>query len=317
MVLEQEVGDSLVSQVNAMVAAGRWPRDPPPAGHMRGIDFYNQTDLMVALIVGAQIFKDSQGYIPPLAAPVTYTERLFARKFFAPLPMPSLADKLEGQAYVRARMGEAFVPSVVWVGESADELFAAQLPAGRFVLKANHGCRYNLVLSLPEDLVTRREDIQTLTAGWLATRFGFETGEWQYCTFKPKLFLEEFIPFNGDSSPDEYKLYCFRGRVGLVNLHLDRFTSHRGSLYDTDWNLLPASFGREVAYRERPRNLEAIVEAAERIAAGLSFARIDLYSDGEDQLKFSEITFTPGNSTSRLSDRAFDARLGALVDVGT
>jgi hypothetical protein len=114
MILEQEVGDSLVSQVNAMVAAGRWPRDPPPAGHMRGIDFYNQTDLMVALIVGAQIFKDSQGYIPPLAAPVTYTERLFARKFFAPLPMPSLADKLEGQAYVRARMGEAFVPSVVW-----------------------------------------------------------------------------------------------------------------------------------------------------------------------------------------------------------
>jgi hypothetical protein len=39
----------------------------------------------------------SSGYIPPLSAPVSYSERLYARKYFAPLPLPSLADRLEGK----------------------------------------------------------------------------------------------------------------------------------------------------------------------------------------------------------------------------
>jgi hypothetical protein len=315
MIVEEAVRADLVAQVRAMVAAGRWPRDRPPQGHMRGVDFYNTNDLLAAIIVGAQMFKDAHGYIPPLAAPVTYSERLYTRKYFAPLPLPSLADKLEGQAYVRARLGDAFLPSVVWVGDSIDDLCAAALPPGRYVLKASHGWRYNRLLSLPDDLATRREEIARLADSWLATRFGYDTGEWQYCTFKPRLLVEQFIDFNGEGTPDEFKLYCFHGRVELVNFHCDRHTIHKSALYDTDWNLLPVDFGREPVRRERPENLETIVDAAERIAAGLAFARVDLYSDGQ-RIKFSEITLTPGNARSRLSDPEFDAKLGRLLDTG-
>jgi hypothetical protein len=315
MIIEAAVQADLIGQIRSMAAAGRWPRGRPPAGYLRGVDFYNTNDLVSAIVVGAQVFKNAHGYIPPLSAPVTYSERLYARKYFAPLPMPSLADKLEGQAYVRARLGEAFLPSVVWVGDRVDELFAADLPPGRFVLKANHGWQYNLTLTLPNDLATRREEIESLAGAWLASRFGYQTGEWQYCTFKPRLFLERFIDFNGEEAPDEFKLYCFNGRVEFINFHCDRFTGHRSALYDTAWNFLPVHFGREAVHRERPGNLHAIVNAAERIAAGLSFARVDLYSDGQT-IKFSEITFTPGNARSRLSDPEFEANLGKLLDVG-
>jgi hypothetical protein len=315
MKIEWEVKASLVDQIKSMVATGRWPRDRPPQGYMRGVDFYNTDDLVSAIVVGAQIFKDAHGYIPSLSAPASFSERLYARKYFAPLPLPSLADKLGAQAYVRARLGETLLPSVVWVGDSVGELYAAALPPGRFVLKANHGWRYNLMLTLPNDLATRREEIERLAGGWLASRFGYETGEWQYCTFKPRLFLERFIDFSGGEAPDEFKLYCFHGRARFINFRRDLVTGQGGALYDTAWNLLPVDFGREPVHRERPENLQAIVNVAERIAAGLAFARIDLYSDGQG-IKFSEITFTPGNARSRLSDPEFAAKLGKLLDVG-
>jgi hypothetical protein len=316
MIIEGAVRDNLIGQIRSMVAAGRWPRDRPPDGYMRGVDFYNPNDLVSAIIVGAQIFKDAHGYIPPLSAPVSYSERLYARKYFAPLPIPSLADKLQAKTYVGARLGDAFLPSVVWVGGSVDELCAADLPPGRFVLKANHGWGYNLPLTLPQDLVTRREDIERLAGGWLATRFGYDTGEWQYCTFERRLFLEQFIDFNGDEPPDDYKLFCFHGRVQLVNYWIDGPSGPSIGSYDTDWNLLPINFGRPIAYKERPENLRDIVKVAETIAAGLAFARVDLYSDGQAEIKFSEITFTPGNAKSRLSPPEFAAELGKLLDVG-
>ncbi|HXQ14407.1 MAG TPA: ATP-grasp fold amidoligase family protein [Caulobacteraceae bacterium] len=316
MSIEPAVRDNLVDQVKAMVAAARWPRHPPPAGHMRGIDFYNTNDLLLAIVVGGQIFKNAHGYVPPLSTPASYSERIYSRKYFAPLPMPSLADKLEAQAHVRARLGDEFVPSVVWVGESVDELFTADLPAGRFVLKANHGWGFNLVLNLPKELAAWREQIRMLAGGWLATRFGYDTGEWQYCTFKPKLYLERFIDFNGVAPPDEYRVYCFHGRAEFISFTIPKPPDYTSALYDTAWNLLPVDFGHEVVCRDRPKNLEAIVEAAERIAEGLSFARIDLYSDGIEDIKLGEITFTPGNATSGMSDPAFAARIGQLIDVG-
>ncbi|HXQ10285.1 MAG TPA: ATP-grasp fold amidoligase family protein [Caulobacteraceae bacterium] len=316
MNIEWVVRDSLVDQIRSMVAAGRWPRERPPDGYMRGVDFYNPNDLVSAIIVGAQIFKNAHGYIPPLSTPKSFSERLYARKYFAPLPMPSLADKLEAQAYVRSRLGDAFLPSVVWVGDSVDELCAAKLPPGRFVLKANHGWGYNLPLTLPHDLEAQREGIKRTAGRWLASRFGYDTGEWQYCTFQPRLFLEQFIEFNGEEPPDEYKVFCFHGRTQFINFHLDRFSEHKSAIYDTDWNLLPVHFGRQTAYRDRPRNVDAIVEAAERISADLTFARVDLYSNGQDKISFSEITYTPGNTTDRFSQPEFDIELGRLLDVG-
>jgi hypothetical protein len=316
MDIEWAVKTSLVGQIRSMVAAGQWPRQPPPDGYMRGVDFYNSSDLVSAIVVGAQIFKNAHGYIPPLSAPSSFSERLYARKYFAPLPMPSLADKLEAKAYVRARLGDELLPSVVWVGDSVEALYAADLPPGRFMLKANHGWHYNLVLTLPDDLATRREEIERVAGDWLATRFGYETGEWQYCTFERRLFLERFIDYNGDEPPDEYKVYCFNGRAEFINFWFERPTELKIGFYDPSWNLLPVDFGQPIAYKDRPNNVQAIVEAAEHLAADLPFARVDLYSDGHREIKFSEITFTPGNATRRLSDPKFGARMGKLLDVG-
>ncbi len=311
MVIDPLIASNIVGQLGPLIAASKWRLDHRPTNMMRGVDFYNASDFVSALVFTAHLFKNTHGYLPQMASPVSFNEHIFTRKFFALLPLPSLADKLGVRDYVRARLGESVLPSIIWIGDSVSELFAAELPPGRFVLKANHGSEMNLFLNLPEDLVVRRSEIEKKATEWLATRFGYARGEWQYCVFKPRLFLERFISFAGDLPPDDYKFFCFDGKVRLIEVYTDRYAHRKCGCYDPSWNFISVKSGKsEMAQFERPANLEAMIEAAERIATGLDFARIDLYSDRKNVIKFGEITFTPGNADTRFSDFQFDRWLG-------
>ena len=316
MVIDPNVAANIVGQLGSMVASHKWSLQRPPSDRMRGVDFYPATDLVFALVNCAQYFRNRHGYLPSLPSPSSFTEHLFVRKFFASLPMPSLADKLASREYVRARLGTDVLPSVVWIGDTVDELLGAELPWGRFVLKANHGSGFNMFLTLPGDLSKKRNEIGKLTTRWLGSRYGYAWGEWQYCTFKPRLFLEQFLDFQGGQTPDEYKVFCFNGKARLINFHVDRFTRHKSALYDPSWKLFRVNYGREIAHREPPENLADIIRVAETIAQGLEFARIDLYSDRRNVIKFGEITFIPGNAEDRFSDFRFDVWLGRFFGAG-
>jgi TupA-like ATPgrasp len=228
------------------------------------------------------------------------------RKYFAPLPMPSLADKLAAYDYVKAHVGEDLLPSVVWVGDSISELLAGKPRAGRFVLKASHGWNFKMFLDLPDDLLAKQDDIETQTTQWLRSRFGYAWGEWQYCTFKPRLFLESFIDFNQGDTPDDFKFYCFDGKVCLVEIGVDRFTRLGTAFYDPSWKQFPVGYKYEPIQYERPDNLNEMIAVAETIAKGMEFARIDLYSDCMRNIKFGEVTFTPGNACSRFTRAGSD-----------
>jgi hypothetical protein len=307
---------NIVGQLGLLFVTGKWPLHPSSANTMRGIDFYPWKDLLRAFIHGAHIFKAENGYLPSLVSPTSFNEHIFARKFFAEQPVPSLADKLASKDYVRARLGNEFLPVVAWVGDNVGGLFAAKLPAGRYVLKANNGSQWNLFLKLPDDLSTKRTEIEQRAASWLTSRFGYDWGEWQYCTVKPKLFLEEFIDFKGVQTPDDYKFYCFHGKVCFIEVDVDRFTQSRSAFYSPDWKYIPVNYGEEPIECARPRNLEDMIRAAEVIAAEMEFARVDLYSDGNSRIRFGEITLTPGNATLHFSNFKFDRWLGSHFGKG-
>jgi hypothetical protein len=308
------VASNILGQLGLMVAAGKWP--PKSAQTMRGVDFYPWRDFIRAVIRGAHIFKLENGYLPPLVFPKTFNEHIFARKFFAPLPVPSLADKLAAKGYVKARLGDEFLPAVAWVGDEVGELFATTQDAGRYVLKANHGWQWNLFLNLPEDFSARRTEIEQRATSWLTSQFGYVWGEWQYCTFAPKLFLEHFIDFNGVQTPDDYKFYCFHGKACFIEVDVDRFTRSLSAFYTPDWKYIPVNYGEAAIQRPRPRNLEDMIRVAEVIAADMDFMRVDLYSDGNSRIKFGEITLTPGNGGLHFSDFKFDQWLGSQFNKG-
>ena len=303
---------NMVSKLAMTFLLGRWSRASVPPGMMRGIDFYPLQDLIYAVIHGAHRFKAENGYLPPLASPTTFNEHIFVRKYFGPLPMPSLADKLIAKTFAAARAGDEIIPAVVWRDTTISSLFTANVPPGRYTLKPNHGCQWYMFLNLPEDLASRRQEIERTATGWLSSRFGYKWGEWQYCAFKPELFLEEFIDFNGTLPPDDYKFWCFRGKVRLIEVDVDRAIDVRSAFYTPDWIYIPVTYGEAPIQRPRPSNLEAMIATAKEIARGMDFARIDLYTDGVSQIKFGEITFTPGDAGLHFSDVRLDEWLGIL-----
>jgi hypothetical protein len=308
------VASYLFAQLVPLVVSGKWPLRPRPANTMRGLDFYPWIDFLWAIYRSAHSFKVENGYLPNLISPVGFNEHVFVRKFFAPISMPWLADKLAAKDYAQTRLGEEVLPAVLWIGESLDELIAAKLPAGRYVLKANHGCQWNMFLDLPHDLFARRDEIGQQAKNWLAARFGYELGEWQYCIFKPKLFLERFIDFNGDQTPDDYKFYCFRGKARLIEIDVGRFTQLQSAFYLPNWKYVPVTYGEAPIRCKRPQNLEEMIHVAETIAGDMDFVRIDLYSDGVSRIKFGEITFTPGDGRLHFSDQKLDRWLGSQFE---
>lgn len=308
---------NMVAQLGAMFVAGKWPLGQPPANTLRGIDVYPWKDFIRAVAGDAYRFKVENGYLPHLVHPTTFNEHLFARKFFAPLPVPSLADKLAAKEHVKERAGVEFLPNVAWVGEDVGELFRMRLPKGRYVLKANHGWGWHLFLDLPDDLLARRSEIEQATTRWLNSQWGYDWGEWQYTIFKPKLFLEDFIDFNGRQSPDDYKFLCFDGEVRLIEIDVDRTTDIRSAFYTPDWKYIPVTYGERPVQRDRPHNLDKMIRLAEAVAAGMPFARVDLYTDGNSEIRFGEITFTPGNAQLHFSDRKLDEWLGAQFTEGS
>lgn len=310
---------NVIGQLAPLIAMRKWPLHPPPANMMRGVDFYNATDFVSAILLSGQLFKNAHGYLPQLASPASFNEHIFARKFFAPLPIPSLGDKLGARDYARQRLGEGALTPLVWIGDNVDDLFTARLPVGRFVLKANHGAGMNLFLDLPQDLATRRDEIRSKARQWLGTRFGYNWGEWQYSVFKPRLFLEAFLGQGSAQSPggnepmDEFKVHCFHGKARLIQIVTGRFTQLRLGQYAPDWTYLAVGMpGYDSIEVTRPKNLDALVASAERLAQGLDYARIDLYSDRERAMKFGEITLTPGNGHQRYTDIEFERWLGGF-----
>ena len=302
---------NIVEQLAHLIISNKWVLGRPPANMMRGVDFYSATDLVSALAFSAQRFKNTHGYLPHLASPTSFNEHIFARKFFAALPMPSLGDKLGVREYVRERLGEDALTPVAWTGDNIEDFFAASLPAGRFVLKANHGCFMNLFLDLPQDLTTRRDEILSKAREWLGTRFGYNTGEWHYNTFKPRLFLEAFHGQGDDEPMDDFKVHCFYGKARLINVVTGRFSQVRLGQYTPDWTCLAAAMaGYDSVEFSRPKNLDTLIASAERLAEGLEYARIDLFSDRVQAMKFGEITLTPGNANQRYTDFQFDRWLG-------
>lgn len=239
---------------------------------------------------------------PALRQPRLFTEFVQHRKLHDRDPrLPLLADKLAAKAFVAARLGEEWVIPTLWHG--------AELPAHPpwptpFVVKSRHGCnqtRFRL---------TGREDwphIRRAARRWMRRSYGTWLDEWLYRGIERGVLVEPFVG-TGPGLPIDYKFYVFGGRVACVQVHLGRGERHRWIVLDRDWRRLSAASIDPDPLR--PVSLPAMITAAETLAAGLDFVRVDLYEiDGRPL--FGEMTFYPGSGLDPFAPRALDATLGA------
>jgi hypothetical protein len=92
-----------------------------------------------------------------------------------------------------------------------------------------------------------------------------------------------------------------------------RFQGQARAFYDRTWTLLPfrLKFEHTAPPVPRPAHLDAMLDAAEALAAGHDFVRVDFY-DLPDGPRFGELTFAPSSGHLAFQPEGWDAAIGAL-----
>ena len=261
-------------------------------------------------------YRQRTGKNLDLRQPTTFNEKIQWIKFNQRDPLlTQLADKYSVRQYVRQAVGEKHLIPLLGVWDKPEDIPFDALPEA-FVLKATHGCAWNILCRDRASLDI--QEARRLLTHWLSLNY-YEVGrEWVYKNIPPRIVAEEFLLTPDGSDLKDYKFFCFHGEPRFIQVDVDRHTDHRRSFYDTDWVRMPFTVGYPQARGEvaRPENLAEMIEVARAIAAPLRFARVDLYSHGGSTL-FGEVTFYPGNGMELFDPPGYDLELGRLLDIGS
>ncbi len=196
-------------------------------------------------------------------------------------------------SFVRPRR---FSEKTLWSGDRPEEIPFDKLPS-RFVIKANHGAGYNIIVRDKTQL--NQEAARHQLKQWLAQNYcqdKFLGIEWAYRDIKPSIIIESFIEENG-KLPTDYKFFCFSGRVERVVLYFDRFEKLAAKAFDRNFEPSELRFNvpEYAGEPKRPPNFDKMIEVAESLAEGFRFIRVDMYNlDG--RILFGELTFYHGGT---------------------
>ncbi|WP_281889592.1 ATP-grasp fold amidoligase family protein [Paenibacillus sp. YYML68] len=267
-------------------------------------------DQIQALI---QRFMHYHGYTPDLVTPRTFSEKLQWIKLHGQLErFAPYADKYEVREYVARTIGEPHLIPLIGVYERTQDVDLDSLPSA-FIMKATHGSGWNRIVH--DKQTVDWADTCAQLDQWLATSFGEQSGEACYTPIRGRVVIEELItdPL-GDLK--DYKLFCFHGKVRMIQVDAERYGDHKRNLYDAEWTQLPARlrFDNITEPVEKPAQLDELIAIAERLAEPFPFVRVDLYYTS-GRIYFGELTFAPGNGFLKFEPFAYDQLLGEWLDL--
>jgi len=255
-------------------------------------------------------YRRKFGRWPNLRSPKTFSEKVNYKKLYCRDPLlTTLEDKYEVRQYVRERIGDEYLTKLYLVTDNAEDIDFAKLP-DRFVIKATHGCGWNIIVKDKSgvDVLAVKQQM----AQWLRLNYYNVGREWSYKNIPPRIIVEEFLGDQSGKVPYDYKLFCFNGVTRMIMVVSDRFTKPKANYYDRDWKKLDAkgrwwdTFDSPLPF---PANHGRMIAVAEALSAGLDFLRVDLYNTG-DRIYFGEMEPYPANGFQRWNPKEFDAVLG-------
>ena len=122
----------------------------------------------------------------------------------------------------------------------------------------------------------------------------------------------------------DYKLFCFNGKVEFVTVTLScshEDGSHRDTVeknfYDRNFNYIDVRFSDDnfdPRLVEKPKNLDKMIEIAERLSKPFPEVRVDMYNiDGK--IYFSEMTFNHNGGYNESTPKDFVEKMGDMIKI--
>lgn len=242
--------------------------------------------------------------------PVTLNEKIQWLKLNDSTPEKTmLADKNSARSWVTDRIGDRFLIPVLGVYKRFEDISFDELP-DQFVMKANHGSGWNIVVEDKNKLDP--EDTRKKFNRWMNMNFAFTFGlELHYKNIDPVIVIEKYQPCKF-----EYQFWCFNGKPEFVSVISKPHGANKKITYDLNWNKLDfvTSLPRLENELEKPDKFEEMTELVKKLCKDFLLVRVDLFYD-DGQIYFNELTFTPGSGTMRWDPPEYDKYWGERLEL--
>ncbi len=245
-----------------------------------------------------------------------------------------LADKMRVREYVEGLGLQENLVKLYAVWDNADNIdFQSSMLPNAYILKANNGDGKGTNQVVADKTTLNSNDLKQLhdtTHRWLTRKnIGMLSAEPHYDAIPPRIIAEELLPFpEGSTSLTDYKIWCFNGKAQFIFICAERdkggISAHI-MVYDRNWNAHPEYCIFSSEYQEckpipRPKNLERMLQIAERLSQGFPELRVDLYNIEPDQVDgkifFGELTFTSQGGLMDYFTPEFLLELGSKFSIG-
>lgn len=224
-----------------------------------------------------------------------------------------LADKYLVREYVKIKYNESILPKIYGIYENVNQIDLKNIP-DKFVLKTNHGSGNVFICDNKHNFDF--ENCKKILNKLLKKDFSKKTLEYHYHYIQPKIICEEYIEQKNKKNPDDYKIYCFNGKPECILVCSEREKKLKLDYYDLKWNYLDYSAETYKSHKiqKSPKNLNKMIEIAEKLSQGFKFVRVDLYNvDGK--IYFGELTFTPAAGLVNYNTEKAQLYLGSLINL--
>ena len=223
------------------------------------------------------------------------------------------SDKYKVREYVSSKIGKEYLIPLLGVYNKPEEINYSALP-NKFVLKANHGCGYNIIVRDKDNINVSK--INKKLAKWLKEDYYKIKKEYQYKDIERKIICEEFISDENDKLLD-YKFFCFDGNPEFLAVYSDRNDGHEIKLDDLEWNDLNLKETKIKNYKgkfEKPENFEKMIEISKRLSKDFQFVRVDLYNVS-GKIYFGELTFTHASGKRAFRPKNVDMQIAEKIKI--
>ena len=181
-------------------------------------------------------------------------------------------------------------------------------------MKCNHGSGMNIIV-----LDKNKFNISKAKKNfdfWMKINYAFYNGlELQYKNIKRKIIAEEYIE-NYDNNINDYKIWCFNGKIEMIMVISERNKKKKYVFYDKNWKKLPFYYSK---YKEKKidksNNLKELLNISEILSKNFKHVRTDFYILNNGTIIFGEMTFTPNTGIVNFSKKKYNEYFGNKIQI--
>ena len=246
--------------------------------------------------------------------PKTYTEKIqWIKLYDIDYLKAYLTDKYLVREWIKKKIGEKYLIPLLGFWDQFKDIDFNNLP-NKFVLKCNHGSNMNIIV-LDKNKFNISEAKKKMDY-WMKINYAFFYGlELQYKNIKKKIIAEEYIE-NNNNNINDYKIWCFDGKIEVIMVITERNKIKKYAFYDKNWNLLPFYYSNFQEKKiDRPKNLNELIKISEILSKGFRHVRTDFYILNNGTIKFGEMTFTPNSGIVNFSKEEYNEYFGNKIHI--